>query len=156
MAGIGFHTDAFNSYFWSFEQSLDWAAEHGMDFIECGMIDGTAYIQALGYFPHISLLEDPLLWRKKMDQKGVHFSQVDAAYPLSRKDGLTIGVEYINKVIRWAKLIGCPCVDTTDNKTLPEGMTDKEGLEVLRMAYGEILQVAEAHKIVINVEPHGY
>jgi inosose dehydratase len=156
MPKIGYHTDAFNSYFWSFEQCVDWAAAHGLEWIECGLIDGTAYIQALGYFPHVSMLEDPMIWRKTMDAKGVSFSQLDAAYPLSRRDGLTIGVQYIEKAIRWAALIGCPCVDTTDHKTLPEGMTDKEGLEVLRLAYGEILKTAEAHKIIINVEPHGY
>ncbi len=156
MPGIGYHTDAFNSANWNFEQCLEWAKEHQLEFIECGAIDGIAYIQALGYYPHISLLEDPLLWRRKMDQYGIRFSQIDAAYPLSRLDGLTIGVQYICNTIKWAKLIGAPCVDTTDHKTLPEGLTDKEGLHVLKTAYGEILKVAEAHEIIINVEPHGY
>lgn len=156
MPQIGFHTDAFNSFFWSFEQCVDWAADHQVPHIECGLIDGTAYIQSLGYFPHLSMLEDPVVWRRKMEAKGVTFSQVDAAYPLSRLDGLTIGVQYIEKAIRWAKLAGCPCVDTTDNKTLPEGMTDREGLQVLKTAYGQILKVAEAHQVIINVEPHGY
>lgn len=156
MAGIGFHTDAFNSFFWSFEQCLEWARDHKMEFIECGTIDGTAYIQALGYYPHLSFMDDPLTWRKKMDKYGLRFSQLDAAYPMSRIDGLTIGVQYVEKAVRWAKLIGCPCIDTTDNKTLPEGMTDKEGLNIMRMAYGEILKTAEANEIIINVEPHGY
>ncbi len=156
MPEIGYHTDAFNSSNWDFKQCLQWAKDHGMNVIECGVIDGTAYIQSLGYYPHISLREDPALWRKTMDSYGIRFSQLDAAYPLSRMDGLTVGVEYVNNAIRWAKLIGCPNVDTTDDKKKAEGMTDQEGLQILKMAYGEILKVAEAHEITVNVEPHGY
>jgi len=156
MPGIGYHTDAFNSSNWNFEQCLVWAKDHQLKLIECGTIDGTAYIQSLGYYPHLSLLEDPMLWRKKMDEYGIRFSQLDAAYPLSRMDGLTVGVQYVHRAVRWAAQIGCPCIDTTDDKHKPQGMSDKEGLAILRQAYGEILKVAEAHKIIINCEPHGY
>ncbi len=156
MVSIGFHTDAFNSLFQSFEQCVDWAHEHKLRHIECGVIDGVAYIQSLGYFPHISLNEDPVSWRKAMERRDVRFSQLDAAYPLSRYDGLTLGVQYIKNSIRWAKLAGCPYIDTTDNKTRPEGMSDQQGLDVMKLAYGEILKEAEQHEITINVEPHGY
>ena len=156
MAGIGYHTDAFNSSNWNFEQCVEWAKDHGLGFIECGSIDGAAYIQALGFYPHISLLEDPVLWRRKLEKHGVQLSQIDAAYPLSRVDGLTVGVQYVQNAIRWAAQVGCPRVDTTDDKYKPEGMTDQEGLAVLKLAYGAILEVAEAHKIVVNCEPHGY
>ncbi len=156
MPNIGYHTDAFNSANWNFEQCLEWAKNHDLKFIEFGAIDGVAYIQALGYYPHISLLEDPIVWRKKLKRYGIQFSQIDAAYPLSKMDGLTIGVQYIKNTIRWAKLVGCPCVDTTDDKHKPEGMSDKEGLQILKQAYGEILKSAEEHEIVINCEPHGY
>lgn len=156
MPGIGYHTDAFNSFFWSFEQCVQWAEEHDLQWIECGAIDGVAYIQSLGYFPHVSLHEDPVLWRRRLDKAGVRFSQLDAAYPLSRRDGLTIGVQYVCNAIRWAKMIGCPCVDTTDDKVRPEGMSDRDGLENMKLAYGEILKTAEAHEVIVNVEPHGY
>lgn len=156
MPNISFHTDAFNSVNWDFEKCLKWARDHDLEYIECGVIDGTAYIQSLGYYPHISLLEDPLLWRRKMDKYGIKFSQLDAAYPLSRMDGLTVGVQYVCNAIRWAKLAGCAFIDTTDDKVCPEGMTDEEGLRVMKMAYGEILKVAEAYEITINCEPHGY
>jgi len=156
MVSIGFHTDAFNSAFQSFDLCLSWAYEHKLHHIECGVIDGVAYIQSLGYFPHISLHEDPVLWRKAMEKRSIEFSQLDAAYPLSRYDGLTLGVQYVKNSIRWAKLAGCPCIDTTDNKTRPEGMSDQDGLNIMKMAYGEILKEAEHYEITINVEPHGY
>ncbi|MFH1744121.1 MAG: sugar phosphate isomerase/epimerase [bacterium] len=156
MVGIGYHTDAFNSSNWSFEQCVQWAKEHDLKFIECGLIDGAAYIQALGFYPHISSYEDPVQWRARLDSYGVRFSQIDAAYPLTRMDGLTIGVRYVQNAIRWASQVGCPCVDTTDDKHKPEGMTDQEGLHLLKQAYGEILKFAETHKIIVNCEPHGY
>ncbi len=55
---IGFHTDAFNSSYWGFEQCLQWAERNGVHFIECGLIDGVSWIHGLGYQPHVALYED--------------------------------------------------------------------------------------------------
>jgi sugar phosphate isomerase/epimerase len=156
MAGIGFHTDAFNSSNWSFEQAMQWAQRNGLKFIECGLIDGCAYIQALGYYPHIASYEDPVLLRKKLDSYGLRFSQIDAAFPMSLFEGATIGVEYVKHAIRYAKLVGAPCIDTTDNRTKPEGMTEREAMALMKRCYTDIVRVAEAYDIIINIEPHGY
>ncbi len=156
MAEIGFHTDAFNSSYWNFEQCLAWASRNDVHFIECGAIDGVSWIHGLGYQPHVALWEDPVLLRRKMDRYQVRFSQIDAAFPLSLPQGATLGVEYVVHTIRWAKLAGCPRVDTTDDRNRPEGMTDSEVMEHLRRIYLQILRVAEAHEITVNIEPHGY
>lgn len=153
---IGFHTDAFNSSYFSFEACLQWAQRNNVHYIECGLIDGVSWIHGLGYQPHIALYEDPLLLRRKMENYGVQFSQVDAAYPLSGRDGPLRGVPYVLKSIQWANLIGCPCVDTTDGMQKPEGLTDSEAMEMMKRSYEQIIEVAEAHKIVVNIEPHGY
>ncbi len=156
MFEIGFHTDAFNSSYWSFEQCLQWAQQYGVHYIECGTIDGVSWIHGLGYQPHVALWEDPVLMRKKLDRYGVKFSQLDAAFPLSLREGATLGVEYILHTTRWAKLVGCPRVDTTDDRHQPAGMTDREALDHMRRIYLQVLPVAEAYDIVINIEPHGY
>jgi inosose dehydratase len=153
---IGFHTDAFNSSYWSFEQCLEWAQRNDVRFIECGTIDGVSWIHGLGYQPHIALWEDPLLLRRKMDRFGVRFSQLDAAFPLSLPEGATLGVEYVLRTIRYAKLVGCPRVDTTDDRNRPRGVTDIEALAHMRRIYRQILEVAEAYEITLNIEPHGY
>jgi len=153
---IGFHTDAFNSAYFSFEKCLQWAQKNGVHCIECGLIDGVSWIHGLGYQPHVALYEDPLLLRRKMDSYDVRFSQVDAAYPLSGKDGPIRGVPYVMKSIQWAHMIGCPYVDTTDGMHQPEGLTDAEAMELMKRSYGQILEVAEVHGIVVNIEPHGY
>jgi sugar phosphate isomerase/epimerase len=156
MPQIGFHTDAFNSSYWNFGQCLEWAHRQNLSFIECGAIDGVSWIHGLGYQPHIALWEDPVLLRRKMDRLGIQFSQVDAAFPLSLPQGATLGVEYVMHTMRWAKLAGCPCIDTTDDRFRPEGLTDREALDMMRSSYRQIVAAAEAYDIVINVEPHGY
>ncbi len=153
---VGFHTDAFNSAYWSFEKCLAWARQNNVHYIECGLIDGVSWIHGLGYQPHVALYEDPVLLRRKMDRYGVEFSQVDAAFPLSGDDGPLRGVPYVMKAIGWAAQIGCPCVDTTDGLHKPEGLSDSESMTLMKRSYQQILRVAEAHDIVVNVEPHGY
>jgi len=156
MMQIGFHTDAFNSSYWSFEQCLQWAKKNDLHFIECGTIDGVSWIHGLGYQPHVALHEDPVLLRKKMDAYGVQFSQLDAAFPLSLLEGASLGVEYILHTMRWAKLVGCSRIDTTDDRHTPPGMTEREALDHMRRIYRQVLKHAEAYEITINIEPHGH
>lgn len=153
---IGFHTDAFNSAVFSFEKCLQWAQQNDVHYIECGVIDGVSWIQGLGYFPHLALHEDPLLLRQKMAKYGVQLSQIDAAYPLSGKDGAIWGVPYILKSIPWAKHAGCENVVTTDGLFEPEGLSDAEALDAMKRSYEQIVTVAEAYHICINIEIHGY
>lgn len=153
---IGFHTDAFNSAYFGFEACLEWGQKNNVHYIECGLIDGVSWIHGLGYQPHVALYEDPVLLDKKMVGYGLNFSQVDAAYPLSGKDGPLRGVPYVMKAIQWAHLIGCPCVDTTDGMHKPEGLTDEEAMDMMKRSYEQIVEVAAAHKVIVNIEPHGY
>jgi sugar phosphate isomerase/epimerase len=153
---IGFHTDAFNSAYWNFEQCLEWAQRNDVHYIECGVIDGVSWIHGLGYQPHVPLYEDPLLLRRKMERYGVRFSQVDAAYPLSGSDGPLYGVPYVLKTIPWAKHAGCECIATTDGLHRPQGLADGEAMELMKRGYGQIMEVAEAYEITINIEVHGY
>jgi sugar phosphate isomerase/epimerase len=156
MLPIGFHTDAFNSSYWSFEQCLAWAQANDVHYIECGTIDGVSWIHGLGYQPHVALWEDPILLRRKMDGYGVQFSQIDAAFPLSEPKGVTLGLEYILNSLRWAKLVGCPRIDTTDGLHKFGGTTEREDMDRMRWIYQQVLPVAEAYEIVISIEPHGY
>lgn len=154
--GIGFHTDAFNSSAKSFEECLAWAERNDVHYIEPGVIEGASWIQGLGYFPHVSLLEDPALLRAKMARYGVEFSQIDAAYPMSGRDGPSIGLPYVLKSIPWARLAGCPSVATTDGLLAPDDLTDDEAMAHMQSSYEQIIEVAEAHEVVVTIEVHGY
>lgn len=153
---IGFHTDAFNSAAFSFEKALAWAQANDVHYIEPGLIDGVAWIHGLGYFPHVALHEDPALLRRKMEGYGVQFSQVDAAYPLSAKDGPTLGVPYVLKSIPWAHHAGCDHVATTDGMAQPAGLTDDEAMDLMRRSYEQIIEVAAAYQVTVTIEVHGY
>jgi sugar phosphate isomerase/epimerase len=153
---IGFHTDAFNSAYFGFEACLEWAQRNGLRYIECGVIDGVSWIHGLGYQPHVALYEDPVLLRRKMSDYGVAFSQIDAAYPLSGKDGPVRGVPYVLKSIPWARLAGCPRVATTDGLHRPEGLDDANAMDLMKRSYEQIIEVAEAHEVMVNIEVHGY
>ena len=153
---ISFHTDAFNSAAWSFEDALEWAQDHDVHRIECGVISGPNWLHGLGYHPHIALYEDPLTMKKKMADYGVQFSQIDAAYPLSGLNGPVRGVPYVLESIPWASHAGCPRIATTDGLHAPEKLSDEEAMTVMQRSYAQILEVAEQYGIHINIELHGY
>lgn len=156
MIEIGFHTDAFNSSYWSFEKCLQWAQDNDVHYIECGTIDGVSWLHGLGYQPHVSLTEDPYELREKMESYGVKFSQLDAAFPVSLPEGASLGLTYILNSIRWAKLVGCTHIDTTDHMFKPEGLTDVQALEMMKGIYSDVIEVAQRYEMIINIEPHGY
>ncbi len=156
MIEIGFHTDAFNSAYWSFERCLQWAQDNDVHYIECGTIDGVSWIHGLGYQPHVALWEDPLALREKMARYGVRFSQLDAAFPLSLPTAASLGETYIRNSIRWAYLAGCDHIDTTDNMHKPDGLSDEAALEMMKRIYGNVLEDAARYGMTINIEPHGY
>jgi sugar phosphate isomerase/epimerase len=156
MIEIGFHTDAFNSSYWNFEQCLQWAQKNDVHWIECGMTDGVSWLHGLGYQPHLAIWEDPVMLREKMDGYGVRFSQIDAAFPLSLPQGPTLGVEYVLHTLRWAHLAGCDHIDTTDDRFAAKGMTPDQALEMMKRCYSQIIEVAEHYKMVIDIEPHGF
>ena len=156
MIEIGFHTDAFNSSYWSFEKCLEWAQNNDVHYIECGTIDGVSWLHGLGYQPHVSLTEDPYALREKMEGYGVKFSQLDAAFPVSLPESASLGLIYILNSIRWAKLVGCTHIDTTDHMFKPEGLTDAQALEMMKGIYTDVIEIAQRYEMIINIEPHGY
>lgn len=153
---VSFHTDAFNSVAWNFEKCLQWAQRNQVPLIECGFIDGVSWIHGLGYFPHLASTDDPVPLRKKLDKYGVHLSQIDAAYPLSGKDGPIYGIPYVLNVLKYAKLVGCPRVCTTDGLLKPEGLDDDEAMALMKRSYEQIVFTAEEYEIDITIEIHGY
>ncbi|MCL2117212.1 MAG: sugar phosphate isomerase/epimerase [Planctomycetaceae bacterium] len=153
---ISFHTDAFCSAFWTFEKCLEWAQKNHVHFIECGLIDGVSWMHGLGYLPHLSTVDDPLLLRCQMDKYDCHLSQIDAAFPLSDRRGQIYGVQYVLNAIRYAKLAGCPRVCTTDGLFKPEGLEDDEAMALMKESYKQIIGVAEQYEIDITIEIHGY
>ena len=57
--------------------------------------------------------------------------------------------------LQWARLLACPSVDTTDGLHKPEGLSDALALNLMKTECEQIIEVAEAHQVVVNIEPHG-
>ncbi|MCU0974202.1 MAG: sugar phosphate isomerase/epimerase [Burkholderiales bacterium] len=153
---LGMHTGAFNTAYFSFPRTVEWARTHGLRNIECGFVDGVTWNHGLGYFPHVASWEDPRAIRELLDGHGVTLSQLDAAFPLSGREGPSVGVPYVRNALRWAALAGCPLVDTTDGLSRPEGISDEEALREMRTSYARIMETAERYGITVTIETHGH
>lgn len=44
----------------------------------------------------------------------------------------------------------------TDSLLRPEGVSNRAALTAMQRSYRQIIHVAEAHQVIVNVEPHGY
>ncbi|MBI4602348.1 MAG: sugar phosphate isomerase/epimerase [Planctomycetes bacterium] len=155
MIELGMHVDNWRHADAPYEVPCKFARDHGLKYVEFGTIDGEYFIQALGYNPHIPLDSDPLKLKRYLDSMGLKMSQLDAAYPMSTPEGQYRGVNYTVKAIKFAKAVGCPCVDTTDGARKPEGYTDAEVMVLIKQYYRVVLEWAERYGMIINVEPHG-
>ncbi len=155
MIKLGMHVDNWRHQDTTYHVPCTFARDHGMEFVEFGSIHGDYFVQGLGYNPHIPLHMDPLRLKAYLDSMGLKVSQLDAAYPMSGPDGQFRGIPYTIESIKFARALGCPCVDTTDGATRPTGYSDEEVMGLIRQYYRVILEWAESHEIIINVEPHG-
>jgi sugar phosphate isomerase/epimerase len=155
MIELGMHVDNWRHQDAPYTVPCEFARSHGLKYIELGSIHGDYFVHSLGYNPHIPLHTDPLRLKQYLDSMGLKVSQIDAAYPMSGPDGQYRGIPYTIEAIKFARAIGCPRVDTTDGATRPAGYTDEEVMGLIRQYYRVVLEWAESHDVVINVEPHG-
>ena len=118
---------------------------------ELEAVGGTEFFTGLGFAPFVPLDSDPLELRKKLASHGLKVSQLDVSFPINRWEC----IDFIRRGIMFASHLGTPYVDTTDGKFKLPGLSDKEQLDIIKYHIRQCLPVAENHKVVINVEPHG-
>jgi sugar phosphate isomerase/epimerase len=155
MIKLGMHVDNWRHLDATYEVPCEFASQNGMEYVEFGSVNGDYFVHALGYNPHIALHTDPLRLKKYLDSLNLKVSQIDAAYPMSGPDGQFRGIPYTIEAIKFARAVGAPCVDTTDGATKPAGYSDDEVMVLMKQYYRVVLEWAESHEIVINIEPHG-
>ena len=155
MIELSMHVDNWRHADAPLEVPCQFAKDHGMKYVELGSVHGDYFVQGLGYNPHVPLHVDPLRLGQYFASMGLKVSQIDAAYPMSGPDGQYRGIPYTLETIKFARALGCPCVDTTDGGTKPDGYTDDGVMGLIKQYYRVVLEWAESHEIFINVEPHG-
>jgi sugar phosphate isomerase/epimerase len=155
MIKLGMHVDNWRHFDTTYHVPCEFAAKHGLEFVEFGSVNGDYFVHALGYNPHVALHTDPLRLKAYLDGLNLRVSQIDAAYPMSGPDGQYRGIPYTIEAIKFARAVGAPCVDTTDGATKPAGYSDDEVMVLMKQYYRVVLEWAESHDIIINIEPHG-
>jgi len=155
MIKLGMHVDNWRHFDTTYEVPCEFAHKHGMEYVEFGSIYGDYFVHSLGYNPHIALCMDPLRLKMYLDSLNLKVSQIDASYPMSGPDGQYRGIPYTIEAVKFARAIGAPCVDTTDGATKPAGYTDDEVMVLMKQYYRVMLEWAQSHEIILNIEPHG-
>ena len=155
MIKLSMHTDNWRCLSGCLASAVAAARKFGLEYIEFGVVDGQDFVQGLGYSPAVSLDSNPIRLRRYLEANGLETSQIDAAYPITGPLGATFGVRYVQRAIQFASAIGCPCVDTTDGQSKPEGYTDKEILAITKENFRQIIEWAEDYRVTVNIETHG-
>lgn len=151
MITIGVNVDNWRHSDKPVDYCLSVIAAQGIDTCELQAVGGTEFFTGLGFAPFVDLNGDPLEVRKSLDKYGLKVSQLDVSYPINRWEC----IDFIRRGIIYAGLLGVPYVDTTDGATKIPGMSDKEQIDIIKYHLRQCLPVAENHKVIINVEPHG-
>lgn len=151
MIKIGINTDNWRHLDKPVEYCFEIIAKQGIEYCELEAVGGTEFFTGLGFAPFIPLDSDPLELRKKLDKHSLKVSQLDVSFPINRWEC----IDFIRRGLLYCSHLGVPCVDTTDGKYKLEGVPDKEQLDIIKYHLSQCLSVAENHKVVINVEPHG-
>jgi sugar phosphate isomerase/epimerase len=133
-----------------FEEGVRRAAAMGYRFVEPMVHNGRELLSEAGYFHSVSLDEDPLAIREILERHGVAASGLSAHCPLMRPE---ISVPYLEKAIRFAKMLGAPVVNT-DEGIRPEWVPLEEAWGVMKYTLSTVLRTAERHGIPIGIEPH--
>ncbi len=151
MLKIGVNTDNWRHSDKPVDYCLEVIAKQGIEYCEFEAVGGTEFFTGLGFAPFVPLDSDPLELRKKLDKLGLKPSQFDVSFPINRWEC----IDFIRRGIIFAGLLGAPCVATTDGQFKTEGLSDKEELNIIKYHLSQCLSVAENHKVIINIEPHG-
>ena len=151
MIKIGINTDNWRHADKPVDYCFEKIVQQGVEYCELEAVGGTEFFTGLGFAPFIPLDSDPLELRKTLDKYGLKVSEFDVSFPINRWEC----IDFIRRGIIFAGLLGCPKVDTTDGQHKLPGLSDKEQLDRIRYHLAQCVPVAENHKVILNVEPHG-
>lgn len=151
MIKIGINTDNWRHADKPVEYCFEKIVQQGVEYCELEAVGGAEFFTGLGFAPFIPLDSDPLELRKKLEKHGLKVSEFDVSFPINRWEC----IDFIRRGIIFAGLLGCHKVDTTDGAQKLPGLSDKEQLDRIRYHLSQCVSVAENHKVIINVEPHG-
>ena len=144
--------DAFRTAEKSFNWSVEMTKKLGLKYIEPELMTGRCLLNVNGYCNITSLEDDPMEMKKMIKKAGLevpclsaHSNLLDTSY----------GVDYLQKAIRFAYILGAPIVNTSEGPK-PGWMTDEDAFRIMKYNLDHLLKMAENYNITLTIEPHGY
>jgi sugar phosphate isomerase/epimerase len=134
----------------SFDEGIRLASEFGYKYVEPCVGTGYDLLALGGYYHTLSMEEDPLEVKEKLDALSLKPSAVSSHTLLMRPE---IGIPYLTKAIRYASVLGAPVV-TTDEGLRPDWMSEDEAFAMMRYTVRQVMKTAERHGIKVGLEPH--
>lgn len=141
---IGCNTVSFREY--PLKKALKTIAEAGYKYVE---VEGN-----LAWCSHVNpYKDDPIKFMDLAKQYG--FKEVSAIGVHREMITDQNAVSDVRQALTWAKIAGIPVV-ITDEGSLPDGMSEKEGLDIIKSRLEKMVEKAEEEKIYLALETHGY
>lgn len=135
----------------SFDYAIAKAAELGYAYVEPCVMTGRDLLAEAGYYHFVTMDEDGLEIREKLQKHGLKASGLSAHAPLMRPD---VSVPYIRQAIRFARDVGAPVVNT-DEGLKPAWMSEEMAWMVMKFSLEMIARTAARYGIYVGIEPHG-
>lgn len=126
-------------------------AAQGVKYTEVQSVNGSEFFTGLGFAPFVMLNSDPIELRKLAEKYGLLISQLDVSFPINRWES----IDFIRNGLIYAGLAGIPCVDATDGASKLAGVSDADQIRIIKYHLEQCVSVAENHKVILNIEPHG-
>jgi len=134
-----------------FSYAIEMAKKLGFKYIEPEVMTGRCLLNVYGYCNITSLEDDPMEMRKALEDAGLkvaclsaHSNLLDTVY----------GVDYLQKAIRYAYILGAPMVNTAEGPK-PGWMTDDDAFRVMKYNLDELLKMCANYDVTLTIEPHG-
>ena len=134
----------------SFDEAIEIAARLGYKYVEPCVAPGYDLMALGGYCHTLSMEDDPLEVKQKMDRLDLRASAVSAHSPLMRPE---VSIPYLTRAIRYASDIGAPVV-TTDEGAKPDWMSEEQAFDIMGYTIRQVMQTAERYGIAVGLEPH--
>lgn len=136
----------------SLEYGIKRAGEIGYEYAEPCFLMGQCLL-SIGKYCHVTSLDtDPAEIRDMCQAAGVKLSALSSHSDLLSPE---FGVLYARRGIRYAKAVGAPVVQITENMYPPKWITEEDAFNIMKINLRAITETCEENGIYLGIEQHG-
>ena len=136
----------------SLEYGIKRAGEIGYRYVEPCFLMGQCLL-SIGKYCHVTSLDtDPSEIRGLCQEAGVKLSALSSHSDLLSPE---FGVLYARRGIRYARAVGAPVVQITENMYPPKWMTEEDAFATMKIHLRAIAETCEENGIYLGIEQHG-